>query len=128
MIKVNEDGLVEIIQGDTGEINISDFYIPDGSTDVTLYMSIYDDNDNILSETYPYSITDNNVKIILPASFTDRLQVEKGEEYTEYYYAFKLCYTDKSGLQREDTLMFDDSITVEHVIRIYPKRVKGLGE
>lgn len=128
MIKVNEDGLIEILQGDTGEITITDFYIPENSTDVKLYMSIYDEDDNILSETSPYAVVNANLKFILPSSFTDNLKVEKGEDYTDYFYAFKLCYTDKNGIEREDTLLFNDSITNEHVIRVYPKRVKGLGE
>lgn len=130
MFIVNEQGNIELYQGDSGMLTVED--LPTDK-DYTVYFSMYDNKRNIIgfelninayAGTTPNTIRYKSVTFAIPASLTDLLTVPKGEDTAEYYYGLKIC---ESGTNMEDTLVINDGdIGDINTITVYPKKVEGL--
>lgn len=130
MFKLDSDGTITMIKGDTGEITMTNLQFRKGATNITMSMAVYNEDYKILSEIKPITISasESTQKMFLPASFSDNIKIEDGEDYADYSYAIKICYTDSEKNRIEETLTTDGTPNSETAIRIYQKRVEGTKE
>ena len=119
---IDDDGNIELVQGDSGTLTITGL---DTTSNYTVYFAIQDEDRNpIGGEISVDTNCSDTVSIEVTAALTDLLEVDKDEDYAEYYYGLKVCSSD-TGL--EDTLFIgSSSIGDKNVITVYPKKVEGL--
>lgn len=121
------DGSIKLYQGDSGTIVFNG--IP---TDKNwkVFFSIIDLKKNqILLKKMMESNKEEKVVFTLMADETDKLDVQKGKNYTSYNYGLKIC----DDIGTEDTLI--PKVTVNEngnvvfrtapVVQVYPKYVEG---
>lgn len=118
--KIDENGNITLIQGDSGQLVVNG--LPTDKN-YTVYFAIQDKNRKpIGSEISVETNKNSSVTFNLLGSFTDLLLVNKGEETATYYYGVKICTTDG----------FEDTLTIgsgdmgdRNTITVYPKKVEG---
>ena len=121
MFIVDDKGGIYLHQGDSGEV-----YVEGISKDKNykVYFGIRNKKrQQVGKEVFVESNFQPNVKIFVPTELTDLLEVDKNEEYTEYYYGIKVCY-EENGI--EDTLVLGtNDFGDKNIITVYPKEVEG---
>ena len=119
--KIDKDGNISMIQGDSGLITIRGL---NPNKSFTVYFAVRDKNRNpVGSELYVNSNYNSYVVFQLTAAFTDLLTVKKDEPCAIYYYGLKIC---DENAQREDTLIIgSNDIGGVNTITVYPKKVEG---
>lgn len=119
---VQENGLIELIQGDSGEVGV------DGLATDKNYRVFFGVRDakrkHIGIEPYMDSNNSPSVIISIPSALTDLLEVGKDDEYTDYYYGFKVC--DLETGYENTLLVANGKMGEENILRVYPKKVEGL--
>ncbi len=132
MFKINEDGSIDVIRGDSGDIMLKGLKVPASATNLKLFLSIYseDDDDNDIMNEMDFSLTHDNgnvnkTVIHIPSSFTDIFTIEAGNDMAEYHYSFKICY-DYNGKSYEETITKDGNPETKMDIRVYRKRTEGI--
>lgn len=119
--KIDKDGNISVIQGDSGLITIRGL---NPNKNFTVYFAIQDKNRKpVGTELSVSSNNSSSVVIKLTADYTDLLTVRKDEPFAIYYYGIKIC--DEST-QREDTLIIaSGDMGSLNTITVYPKKVEG---
>ena len=117
----DDNGDIELVQGDSGQLTISGL---DTDKNYTIYFAIQDENRNAIgSEIAVNTSSLDTVTLEISASLTDLLTVDEDEDTATYYYGLKICDED-TGL--EDTLLIGESeIGDLNQITVYPKKVEG---
>lgn len=122
-LKIDNDGNITMIQGDTGRLVI-DGLITDQNYDV--YLAIQDENRRPIGNEL--SVKSNSQPIVvfeLSSDLTDLLKVGQDEETHEYYYGIKTCTAD--GF--EDTVIIGNGKMGDiNTITVYPKKVEGIND
>lgn len=120
--KVDENGNITLIQGDSGELIIQGL---NTEQNYTVYLAVQDKNRKpIGQEIQVQSNYRDAVTFMLTGEFTDLLQVDRNENFSVYYYGIKVC---SSSSLLEDTLIFENSdIGDLNTITVYPKKVEGI--
>lgn len=118
---IQENGLIETVQGDSGEVGVTGI-----ATDrnYRVYFGVRDSKRKPIGiEPYMDSNYASSVVIFVPSILTDLLTVSKDDEYTDYHYGFKICDLETGY---ENTLIVGDGkIGDQNIIRVYPKKVEG---
>lgn len=119
--KIDENGNISMIQGDSGFITIRGL---NPNKNFTVYFGIRDKNRKpIGSELAVSSNNSSYVVFKLTGDFTNLLTVKKDEPCAIYYYGLKIC---DANAQREDTLIIaSNDIASVNTITVYPKKVEG---
>ena len=119
--KIDKDGNISMIQGDSGIITIRGL---NPNKNFTVYFAIQDKNRKPVGSEL--SVSNNNsssVAFYLTADYTDLLKVKKDEPCEIYYYGLKIYDV---STQREETLIVgSDEIGSLNTITVYPKKVEG---
>ena len=120
--KVDENGDISLIQGDSGYLVIEGI---DTDKNYTVYFAVQDKNRKpVGGEVYVSTNYQSSVVFQLTGDFTDLLTVSKTEPYATYFYGIKVC--DTTG-QTEDTLVLGSGdIGSLNTIIVYPKKVEGI--
>lgn len=120
--KIDKDGNISMIQGDSGLITIRGL---NPNKNFTVYFAIQDKNRKpVGNELYVNSNNNSYVVFHLTADYTDLLSVKKDEPFAIYYYGLKVCDTDA---ETEDTLVVaSNDISNLNTITVYPKKVEGM--
>lgn len=118
--KVDENGNITLIQGDSGTLFINGIN-PDKN--YTIYLAIQDKNRNLVgNELYVNSNRATSVVFELTGDYTNLLKVPKNENFSTYYYGIKQCSDD--GLENT-YLIGSDEIGYQNTITVFPKKVEG---
>ena len=119
--KIDKNGNISMIQGDSGLITIRGL---NPNKNFTVYFAIQDKNRKpVGSELSVESNNESYVMFQLTGDYTDLLTVRKDESCAVYYYGLKIC---DSETQREDTLTVgSEEIGGVNTITVYPKKVEG---
>ena len=119
--KIDKNGNISMIQGDSGIITIRGL---NPNKNFTVYFAIQDKNmKSIGSELSVQSNNNSYVIFTLTGDYTDLLSVKKDESCAVYYYGLKICDEES---QREDTLLVSSNeIGSLNTITVYPKKVEG---
>ncbi len=119
--KIDENGNISMIQGDSGLITIRGL---NPNKNFTIYFAIQDKNRNPVGSELSVNSNYNSYAIFqLTGDFTDSLTVKKDEPCAIYYYGLKICDEET---QREDTLIVaSGEIGSLNTITVYPKKVEG---
>ena len=122
MFKVDENGNISCVQGDSGELVVNG--IPNNKN-YKLYLAIQDENRKPIGGEISVNTNGfSTVTFILTPNLTNLLQVSKYEEYAIYYYGLKLC-DEQTG--NEDTLNIgSNNLGDKAIITVFPKLVDGL--
>ena len=119
--KIDKDGNISMIQGDSGLITIRGL---NPNKNFTVYFAIQDKNRKPVGREL--SVSNNNGSFVvfqLTADYTDLLTVKKDEPCAVYYYGLKIYDEDT---QREDTLIVSSNeMGNVNTITVYPKKVEG---
>lgn len=119
--KIDENGNISMIQGDSGLITIRGL---NPEKNFTVYFGIQDKNRRPIGSEL--SVNSNNSSYVvfqLTGDFTDLLTVKRDEPCAIYYYGLKICDTNA---QREDTLIIaSNEMGGVNTITVYPKKVEG---
>lgn len=120
---VNNNGDIDLVQGDSGEILISG--IPT-DRNYKVFFSIYNSVGEIIgNEVNVYSNKSDEVILNIPSSLTDLLNVTGGIDSTEeYYYGIKLC--DEENNTEDTQYINGGQIGDLNRITVYPKKVEGI--
>ncbi len=119
--KVDENGNITLIQGDSGTLLITGI---NTDKNYTIYLAIQDKNRNpIGNELYVSSNKASTVVFELTGAYTDLLTVSKNGTYEVYYYGIKQCSDD--GLENT-FLIGSDDIGYQNTITVFPKKVEGV--
>ena len=122
---IDENGNIELIQGDSGTLTVNE--LPTDKN-YTIYLAIRNKKRELVgSEIYLSTNQSDTVTFVIGAALTDLLTVPLSEESETYYYGIKLCATDAQTLvETEETLFLGDMTIAEmNTITVYPKRVEG---
>ena len=119
--RIDNDGNITMIQGDTGRLVVNGLMT---DQNYTVYFAIQDENRRpIGNEISVQSNSQPTVVFELSSNLTDLLKVEQDEETHEYYYGVKTCTADG----------FEDTLTIgsghmgdRNTITVYPKKVEGV--
>ena len=119
--KIDKDGNISMIQGDSGLITIRGL---NPNKDFTVYFAIQDRNRKPIGQELSVSSNySSSVVFQLTADYTDLLTVKKDELCASYYYGLKIC---DENTQREDTLIVaSNDLDGLNTITVYPKKVEG---
>jgi len=118
-INVDENGTITLIQGDSGELNISGF---NNKINYDVYLAIKDTEGNpIIKELNAKSNFSDTVIFVLTSDITNMLTVPANKDFEIYNYGIKCCST---SLNLEDTLIVanGDYETLNQMI-VYPKHI-----
>lgn len=120
--RVDENGNITLIQGDSGELLIEGL---NADQNYTVYMAVQDKNRKpIGTELQVQTNGRTSVVFVLTGDYTDLFKVEKNEKFSVYYYGIKVC---SESARFEDTLIFENSdIGDLNTITVYPKKVEGI--
>ena len=118
---VDEFGNITLIQGDSGELNVSGI---ETDRNYTIYLGIQDSKRvPVGSEISVQTNLQPEVTFVFTPALTNLLTVKKGNETEEYYYGIKVCYSTDDY---EDTLFIGDTTFGDlNTITVYPKKVEG---
>ncbi len=121
-IEINNEGIIVLYQGDSGNITISGL---DTNKNYIVYFAIQDEKQNLIgNELHVASNKSDFVVFSLTADFTDLLIVPKGKSYAIYTYGIKVCDTET---KTEDTLIIEGSnYGDKNLIIVYPRKVMGI--
>ena len=121
-IEINNEGMIALYQGDSGNITISGL---DTNKNYIVYFAIQDEKQNLIgNELHVASNKSDFVVFSLTADFTDLLKVPKGKSYAIYTYGIKVCDTET---KTEDTLIIEGSnYGDKNLIIVYPRKVMGI--
>jgi len=119
--KIDKDGNISMIQGDSGMITIRGL---NPNKNLTVFFAIQDKNRKPVSSELSLSNNNNSyVVFYLTGNYTDLLTVKKDEPCAIYYYGLKVCDEDT---QREETLIVgSNELGSLNTITVYPKKVEG---
>ena len=119
--KIDKDGNISLIQGDSGSITIRGL---NPNKSFTVYFAIQDKNRKTIGNELSVSSNNNSYVVLhLTAEYTDLLTVKRDEPCAIYYYGLKICDGDT---QREDTLIVgSNELGSLNTITVYPKKVEG---
>ena len=118
-INVDENGTITLIQGDSGELNISGF---NNKINYDVYLAIKDtEGKPIIKELNAKSNFSDTVIFVLTSDITNMLTVPANKDFEIYNYGIKCCST---SLNLEDTLIVanGDYETLNQMI-VYPKHI-----
>lgn len=120
--KVDENGNITLIQGDSGELVIQGL---NTDQNYTVYLAIQDENRKpVGNELQVQTNNRDTITFMLTGELTDLLKVDRNESFSVYYYGIKVC---SSATLLEDTLIFENSdIGDLNTITVYPKKVEGI--
>ena len=120
--KIDKNGNISLIQGDSGIITIRGLN-PDKNFSV--YFCIRDKNRKPIGDELVVSSNySSSVVFILSGEYTNQLTVKKDEPYAVYYYGIKICDSES---QRENTLLIaSGDMGSENTITVYPIKVEGI--
>ena len=120
--KVDENGNITLIQGDSGELVIQGL---NTDQNYMVYFAVQDKNrKSVGNELQVQTNYRDTVTFMLTGEFTDLLSVNRDESFSVYYYGIKVC---SSSTSLEDTLIFENSdIGDLNTITVYPKKVEGI--
>lgn len=120
--KIDKDGNISMIQGDSGIITIRGL---NPNKTFTVYFAIQNKNRKPIGNELSVSSNYNSSVVLhLTAEYTDLLTVKKDEPCAIYYYGLKIC---DENTQREDTLIVgSNEIGGLNTITVYPKKVEGI--
>ena len=120
--RVDENGNITLIQGDSGELLIEGL---NSNQNYTVYMAVQDRNRKpIGTELQVQTNGRESVSFVLTGDYTDLFKVEKNEKFSVYYYGIKVC---SESTRFEDTLIFENGdIGDLNTITVYPKKVEGI--
>lgn len=120
--RVDENGNITLIQGDSGELLIEGL---NSDQDYTVYMAVQDRNRRpVGTELQVQTNGRTSVVFVLTGDYTDLFKVEKNEKFSVYYYGIKVC---SESTRFEDTLIFENGdIGDLNTITVYPKKVEGI--
>lgn len=120
--KVDENGNITLIQGDSGELVIQGL---NTDQNYTVYLAVQDKTRKpVGNELQVQTNCRDTVTFMLTGEFTDLLAVDRNESFSVYYYGIKVC---SSSTFLEDTLIFENSeIGDLNTITVYPKKVEGI--
>lgn len=118
--KIDENGNITMVQGDTGRLVVNGL---NTDKNYTVYFAIQDEKRRpVGNEVYVQSNNQPTVVFELSSSLTDLLKVGQNDETATYYYGVKSCSPD--GF--EDTLPIGGSdMGDKNTITVYPKKVEG---
>lgn len=118
--KIDENGNITMVQGDTGQLVVNGL---NTDQNYTVYFAIQDENRRpVGNEVSVESNMQPTVVFVLSSSLTDLLKVAEDEETHTYYYGVKTCTAE--GF--EDTLSIGGSdMGDKNTITVYPKKVEG---
>ena len=118
--RIDENGNITIVQGDTGRLVVNGL---NTDQNYTVYFAIQDENRRpIGNEINVASNMQPTVVFELISQLTDLLEVAEDEETHTYYYGVKTCTAE--GF--EDTLSIGGSdMGDKNTITVYPKKVEG---
>lgn len=118
--KIDENGNITIIQGDSGRVVINGL---NTDQNYTVYFAIQDENRRpVGNEVNVESNMQPTVVFELASQLTDLLKVAEDEETHTYYYGVKTCTA--GGF--EDTLPIGSpDMGSKNTITVYPKKVEG---
>lgn len=119
--KIDKNGNISMIQGDSGLITIRGL---NPNKNFTVYFAVQDKNRKpVGSELSVESNNESYVIFQLTGDYTDMFTVKKDEPFAVYYYGLKICDTET---QREETLIVgSEEIGGVNTITVYPKKVEG---
>ena len=119
--KIDKNGNISMIQGDSGLITIRGL---NPNKNFTVYFAVQDKNRKPVGSEL--AVSNNNESYVifkLSGDFTNLLTVKRGEPCEIYYYGLKIC---DENAQREDTLIIgSNDIGGVNTITVYPKKVEG---
>ena len=120
--KIDENGDITLIQGDSGMLYIDGI---NTDKDYTVYFAVQDSKRNpVGNELFVNSNNGNSVVFCLTGDFTDLLKVDKNKGFSTYYYGIKVCSVEDNI---EDTLILaNGDIGDLNTITVYPKKVEGI--
>ena len=120
--KIDKDGNISMIQGDSGIITIRGL---NPNKNFAVYFGIKDKNRNTVGEELVVNSNNQNYVVFkLTGNFTNLLTVKKDEPFAIYYYGMKICDSEN---QREDTLIVaSNELGSLNTITVYPKKVEGM--
>lgn len=118
--RIDENGNITIIQGDSGRVVISGL---NTDQNYEVYLAIQDENRQFIGNQIKVeSNSQPTVVFELTPALTDLLEVAVDEETHTYYYGVKTCTA--GGF--EDTLPIGGSdMGDKNTITVYPKKVEG---
>ena len=121
-IEINNEGMIVLYQGDSGNITISGL---DTNKNYVVYFAIQDAKQNLIgNELQIASNKSDFVVFSLTADFTDLLKVSRGKNYALYTYGIKVCDTET---KTEDTLIVENgNYGDKNLIIVYPRKVIGI--
>lgn len=119
--KIDKNGNISMIQGDSGLITIRGL---NPNKNFTVYFAVQDKNRKpVGSELSVESNNESYVIFQLTGDYTDMFTVKKDEPFAVYYYGLKICDPET---QREETLIVgSEEIGRVNTITVYPKKVEG---
>nr|DAL34563.1 MAG TPA_asm: hypothetical protein [Caudoviricetes sp.] len=121
MFDIDEKGTITLVQGDSGDINITNL-----PTDKNLHVSFGvqdEDRRQIGDEVEVIANYSDKVKITLTGGYTNFWTVPEGDDFATYKYGIKLWTEDGAY---EDTSIINTSYKGD--IKVYPKIVEGYNE
>ncbi len=119
--KIDENGNITLIQGDSGTLLVNGI---NTDKNYTIYLAIQDKNRNpIGSELYVSSNKASSVVFELTGDYTDLMKVPKNATSEVYFYGIKQCSDD--GLE-STFLIGSDDIGYQNTITVFPKKVEGV--
>ena len=118
--RIDENGNIEMVQGDWGRIVINGL---NTDQNYAVYLAIQDEKRKpVGNEINVASNFQPTVVFVLESSLTDLLKVKTDEETATYYYGVKVCAPD--GF--EDTVPIGGANMGERkTITVYPLQVRG---
>lgn len=120
--KIDKNGNISMIQGDSGMITIRGF---NTNKNMDVYFSVKDSNRKTVGDELCVKTNYSSYVIFnLSGDYTDLFTVKKDEPYAIYYYGLKVCDEEN---QREDTMLVaTKDIGGLNTITVYPKKVEGI--
>lgn len=117
---VNENGDIELTQGDSGTFVVSG--LPTDQN-YTVYFAFQNENRKPVGGEINVAANKNStVSFVVSASLTNLLTVKSDEDNATYYHGVKVVGEDGS----ESTLVFGDKdISELNITTVYPKQVEG---
>ena len=120
-IRLNENGVITLFQGDTGTITINGL---DDTKVYEVYFSFRNKSMELVGEELCVNANcQSSVELFLPASLTDKLTVPAKRSQETYYYGVKVSCIDEQGNTTEDTLL--PAFGKQRTAIVYPKWVEG---
>lgn len=121
MFDIDEKGTITLVQGDSGNINITN--LPTGKNFHVSFGVQDEDRRQIGDEVEIIANYSDKVTIALTGGYTNFWTVPEGDDFATYKYGIKLWTEDGAY---EDTSIINTSYKGD--IKVYPKIVEGYNE